>query len=58
VLVETDSPFLTPHPHRGDVNSPAQVAATVRVVADVLGVDLAAACEAIDRTCEGLYGPW
>ena len=58
VLVETDSPFLTPHPHRGDVNSPAQVAATVRVVANVLGVDLAAACEAIDRTCEGLYGPW
>jgi len=58
VLVETDSPFLTPHPHRGHVNSPAQVASTIRVVATVLGVDLAAACAAIDRTCEGLYGPW
>jgi len=58
VLVETDSPFLTPHPHRGDVNSPAQVAATVRVMAGVLGVELEAACDVIDRTCESLYGPW
>lgn len=58
VLVETDSPFLTPHPQRGAVNSPAQTAATVRVVADVLGIGLAEACEAIDRTSEALYGPW
>ena len=58
VLVETDSPFLTPHPQRGAVNSPAQTAATVRVVAQVLGIDLAEACTTIDRTSEALYGPW
>ena len=58
VLVETDAPFLTPHPQRGRVNSPAQTAATVRVVAAVHGIGLEQACAVIDATSEGLYGPW
>jgi TatD DNase family protein len=58
VLVETDAPFLTPHPQRGRVNSPSQVAATMRTIAEVLGVDLADACAAINTTSEALYGPW
>lgn len=58
VLVETDAPFLTPHPQRGRVNSPAQVAATMRTIADVLSCDLALACTTIDATSERLYGPW
>jgi TatD DNase family protein len=58
VLVETDAPFLTPHPQRGRVNSPSQVAATMRTIAEVLGVNLADACAAIDATSEALYGPW
>ena len=58
LLVETDAPFLTPHPQRGRVNSPAQVAATTRVMADVLDVDLERLCRALDATSESLYGPW
>jgi len=58
VLVETDSPFLTPHPQRGAVNSPAQVASTARTVAGVLGVKLETVCSVIDATSEALYGPW
>ncbi len=58
VLVETDAPFLTPHPQRGRVNSPSQVATTMRTIAEVLGVDLDKACDAISRTSEALYGPW
>lgn len=58
VLVETDAPFLTPHPQRGMVNSPAQVAQTMTVIADVLGVSLERACVAVDATTESLYGPW
>ena len=58
VLVETDAPFLTPHPQRGRVNSPSQVATTMRTVAEVLGVDLDKACDAISSTSEALYGPW
>jgi TatD DNase family protein len=58
ILVETDAPFLTPHPQRGRVNSPSQVATTMRTIAEVLGVDLDKACDAISRTSEALYGPW
>jgi TatD DNase family protein len=35
ILVETDSPFLTPHPYRGRPNSPYLVPLIVQSVADV-----------------------
>ena len=58
VLVETDAPYLTPHPHRGAPNAPYLVPVTVRTIARVLEADLEAACEAISKTSENLYGPW
>ena len=33
ILVETDSPFLCPMPHRGLLNTPAQIPNTVRAIA-------------------------
>jgi TatD DNase family protein len=42
LLVETDSPFLAPVPHRGRVNEPAFVAVVGEVVAQTLNLDLAA----------------
>ena len=38
VLVETDSPYLAPPPHRGKRNEPAYVAHTARVGAEVFGL--------------------
>lgn len=38
MLVETDSPFLAPVPHRGKVNEPANVALVGAAVASVKGV--------------------
>lgn len=58
LLVETDAPFLTPHPQRGRVNSPSQVAGTMRVISQVLECDLEKACATVDATSERLYGPW
>lgn len=37
ILVETDSPYLAPPPHRGKRNEPAFTALTARVGADVFG---------------------
>ena len=37
LLVETDAPYLTPHPWRGATNAPALVPLTVRAMAAVLG---------------------
>lgn len=41
VLVETDSPFLTPIPHRGQQNEPQFVSLVSDFVADLRGVDRA-----------------
>jgi TatD DNase family protein len=38
LLVETDSPYLTPHPHRGTTNEPARVAVTARRIAELRGL--------------------
>jgi TatD DNase family protein len=37
ILVETDSPYLSPHPLRGKRNEPANVVHTARVLADARG---------------------
>ncbi|EAQ04171.1 hydrolase, TatD family protein [Pseudooceanicola batsensis HTCC2597] len=49
ILVETDSPYLAPPPHRGKRNEPAYTAHTARVGAEVFGLsypDFAAATQA------------
>ena len=38
ILVETDSPYLAPHPHRGRRNEPAYTALTAAVAAEVFGL--------------------
>jgi TatD DNase family protein len=43
ILVETDAPFLSPIPHRGEQNEPARTAITARFLADLRG----ATCEEI-----------
>lgn len=58
VLVETDAPFLTPHPHRGAPNSPYLIPLTMRTISDVTGVTVETACENVSNTSNLLYGPW
>ncbi|MGR3485254.1 MAG: TatD family hydrolase [Paracoccaceae bacterium] len=41
ILVETDSPYLAPPPHRGRTNEPAYVAHTARRGAETMGMDVA-----------------
>jgi TatD DNase family protein len=38
LLVETDSPFLAPIPHRGKTNEPSFVVHTAEKLADIKGV--------------------
>jgi len=58
VMVETDAPFLTPHPHRGRPNASYMVPYTVRAMAELTGSDLAALCTAISENTIRAYGSW
>ncbi|MGY1670777.1 TatD family hydrolase [Geodermatophilus sp. SYSU D00710] len=58
LLVETDSPFLTPVPHRGRPNGSRLVPHTVRALAEVTGVELAQLCDSLTRTAERVFGSW
>jgi TatD DNase family protein len=58
VLVETDAPYLTPHPYRGRPNAPYVLPATVRTVAEVTGAPLDVVCERVAATSVEVYGPW
>jgi TatD DNase family protein len=52
LLTETDAPYLTPHPHRGQPNDPSFVALTLACLAEVRGTrveDLAASVLATTR---------
>lgn len=56
LLVETDSPFLSPSPHRGKLNTPAQIANIVRAMARERGDDLAELATALGVNAERIFG--
>jgi TatD DNase family protein len=61
LLVETDAPFLTPHPYRGAPNEPYCLPYTVRALADVVdrpAEDVAQASTATALRAYGLASCW
>ncbi|CAM2997219.1 TatD family hydrolase [Skermania piniformis] len=55
LLVETDAPFLTPHPFRGAPNEPYCLPYTVRALAAVRGEDPAELARAVTATARRVY---
>jgi len=58
LLVETDAPYLTPHPFRGRPNAPYMAATTVRAIAALHDVSLDVACSTLAETTVRVYGSW
>lgn len=58
LLVETDSPYLTPVPHRGKPNGSYLMPLTVRCIADVRGMDEAAAATLLWDNAQRAFGEW
>ena len=56
ILVETDSPYLAPVPHRGRPNQPAYVVHVAEAVAALRGMSLDALAERTTRNLEDLCG--
>ncbi|WP_435298443.1 TatD family hydrolase [Timonella sp. A28] len=58
VLVETDAPYLTPHPYRGRPNAPYLMPYTVHTIAHVQELNLVDACQRIVENTHTVYGLW
>ena len=55
ILVETDAPFLTPHPYRGKRNEPAYLAYVAEKLAEVRGVDTAVFASQTTENAQRLF---
>ncbi len=59
ILVETDAPFLTPAPYRGEPNASFLIPLTVRFMAGIAGLSVDEMCRAIDENTDQAFGgPW
>jgi len=56
LLVETDAPFLTPHPYRGAPNAPYCLPYTVRALANLVGRSPEVIAEETSATAVRVYG--
>jgi TatD DNase family protein len=55
MLIETDSPYLAPMPHRGKTNNPSYVPLVAQQIAQVRGLTVEAVAEATSRNFEDLF---
>lgn len=58
LLVETDSPFLTPAPYRGQPNTSAHVALTVREISRLRGQSEEEICKLVFSNATRVFGPF
>ena len=56
ILVETDAPYLTPHPHRGKRNEPRYVTYTFEKICELKHCDSEALSEAVLANYKRLFG--
>jgi TatD DNase family protein len=56
LLLETDAPFLTPHPHRGKRNEPAYVRYIAEKIGEITGRTLIEVGEITTKNAEKLFG--
>jgi TatD DNase family protein len=56
LLVETDCPYLAPHPHRGKRNEPANVRLVAERIADLRGVTARELAAATTANAQRLFG--
>ena len=55
IVLETDSPYLTPVPFRGTQNNPGKMMNTARFVADIYGVSLSELAEITNQNIKRIF---
>ncbi|HRT27606.1 MAG TPA: TatD family hydrolase [Syntrophales bacterium] len=56
LLIETDAPYLTPHPYRGKRNEPAYVVFTARKIAEVKGITPEEVGKVTSQNAKDIFG--
>ncbi len=56
IMLETDSPYMTPVPHRGKRNEPAYVMHIAEKLAEIKGLSLAEICHRTTQNAVALFG--
>ena len=56
LVIETDCPYMTPEPHRGERNSPLLIHLTLEMLASVRGISLEEAAAATYQNAMDLFG--
>ena len=56
LLIETDCPYLTPHPHRGKRNEPAYVRLVAEAIARIRGIPLEQVARITTANARALFG--
>ena len=55
LLIETDAPYLTPHPYRGQRNEPANVSLVAQAIAKFRNITLEQVADATTRNADKLF---
>jgi TatD DNase family protein len=56
IVIETDAPYMTPHPHRGKRNEPAYVRFVARALSQLFEKDLPGIARTTSRSAANLFG--
>ena len=56
LLIETDAPYLTPHPHRGERNEPAYTTLVAEKMAELSELSQAQICSLSTQNAQRLFG--
>ena len=56
ILLETDSPFLAPHPFRGKPNEPKYIPLIAEKIAEIKGISLEEVAERTSANSKEIFG--
>ena len=56
IMLETDCPYMTPVPHRGERNHPGFMHLTAKKIAEVRGISAEEVCSAAYKTANSFFG--
>ena len=55
IVLETDAPYLTPHPYRGTKNSPSYIPLIASFISDYIGLDINTLSSLTEKNVRDVY---